>query len=56
MKIFLCILFTSGRSQKIEAQYRNESYSKNITEQDYDTYQFDYPDSPVSKYSWNWSF
>ena len=36
-KIFLCILFTSGCSQKIAAQCRNESNAKNVTEQDDDT-------------------
>ena len=36
-KIFLCILFTSGCSQKIAAQCRNESNAENVTEQDDDT-------------------
>ena len=50
-KIFLCILFTSGCSQKIAAQYRNESNAENITELDNDTNHFDDPDSPVSNHS-----
>ena len=50
-KIFLCILFTSGCSQKIAAQYRNESNAENITELDDDTNHFDDPDSPVSNHS-----
>ena len=57
-KIFLCILFTSGCSQKIATQYRNESNAENITEQDDDTAgsgawtpDFDDPDSPVSNHS-----
>ena len=48
LKIFLCILFTS---RKIAAQYRNESYAENVTEQDDDTSHFDDPDSPVSNHS-----
>ena len=36
-KIFLCILFTSGCSQKIAAKCRNESNAENVTEQDDDT-------------------
>ena len=57
-KIFLCILFTSGCSQKIATQYRNESNAENVTEQDDDaagsggwTPDFDDPDSLVSNHS-----
>ena len=49
-KIFVCILFISGSSQKIAAEYSEESNAEN-TDKDDDTNHFDYPDSPVSKYS-----
>ena len=51
-KIFVCILFFSGCSQKIAEQHGEESkldYAENIAEQDDNIKHSDYPDSPVSK-------
>ena len=48
-KIFLCILFISGCSQKIAGQHREKSNAENIAERDDDINHSDYPDSPVSK-------
>ena len=48
-KIFVCILFISGCSQKIAAEYSEESNAGTTDEVD-DTNHFDYPD-PVSKSS-----
>ena len=53
---YVCILFISGCSQKIAAQHGKELHAENIAEQDKDNNNFDHPNTPVSQYSWNWSF
>ena len=49
--IFVCILFVSSCSPKIEEEHREECNAENITERDDDINHSDYPDSSVSKYA-----